>query len=185
VPNSNSSGATFGNAITAARTVTVDSPKTVATLSFASANAYTIAGTSAVTLDSSSGIAAINDSQGSHTISAPLTAATNLNVSVTNSSDTLTVTAPITFTAGLTVTKQGAGSVEVKGLKNIALNVAAGKVKIPNDGGVNGTSKLTSLSVTTGTGGTFNIPQQQLDRRRRRKPSSDDGINPQLAHRRA
>ena len=72
VPNAAGAAAEFRSAITASRTVTVDSPATVGTIHFDNANVYTIAGPQAVTLDGSAGTAAVNVAGGSHAIHAPL-----------------------------------------------------------------------------------------------------------------
>jgi hypothetical protein len=50
-PNGVDAVASFGGIITAARTVTVDTPQTVGAMQFDSAHGYTIAGTSAITMD--------------------------------------------------------------------------------------------------------------------------------------
>src|SRR3954471_1920074 len=73
VPNAVGAAASFGTIITANRTVTVDSPQTVGTISFVNTHSYTLAGSSTLTLDVSSGQAAIDVLSGSHTISAPVT----------------------------------------------------------------------------------------------------------------
>lgn len=69
LPNAVGSQAIFGSAITAPRTVTVDIPVTVGSLTFNSTTAYTISGSQAVTLLANSGDAAINVANGSHSIS--------------------------------------------------------------------------------------------------------------------
>ena len=64
--------AVFGGVITAPRTVTVDIPVSVGQIFFNNANAYTIAGSNTISLDAMSGVAQINVTSGSHTISAPV-----------------------------------------------------------------------------------------------------------------
>src|SRR5205823_1234187 len=56
-PNAAGAVATFGTVITAPRTVTVDSPQTTGAIVFDNANKYTVAGTSTLTLQASSGAA--------------------------------------------------------------------------------------------------------------------------------
>ncbi len=96
VPNGVGTTAIFGTGATVSITnpvvVTVEAPKTVGSMSFSNAAAaYTIAGTSAITLDNgASGDASILVGAGSHAINAPLSLVSNTNVTVNNAGDTLT-----------------------------------------------------------------------------------------------
>src|SRR5262249_47248248 len=72
VPSGVGAVATFGSVINAARTVNVDSPRTVGSMNFVNASSYTIAG-STLTLDSNAGTGAwVTAVTGSHNITAPL-----------------------------------------------------------------------------------------------------------------
>lgn len=110
VPNAAGAVAEFHSAITAARTVAVDSPATVGTIHFENANAYTIAGPSALILQGSAGAAAINVAGGSHTISAPLVLSDPTAVAASGGSS-LGVIGGIDGVGGLS--KQGAGTLVV------------------------------------------------------------------------
>src|SRR5206468_7311389 len=91
--------AIFGSVITAQRTVTLDSPRTLGKLTFDNPAGYVLAGTSALTLSTTSGPASITVSSGSHTISAPLTLASNTNINVVPAASVLSVTGALTATA--------------------------------------------------------------------------------------
>jgi hypothetical protein len=135
VPNAAGAVANFGTIITAARTVTVDSPQTVGQINFNNAFSYTVAGTSTLTLDASSGNAAINVTAGSHTISAPILLNDSLDVSVA---------------AGQTLSVQ---HVRKAAAATAGLNVNGGTLRVLAGGAPNspaGTSVVSSLSIASG-----------------------------------
>jgi hypothetical protein len=118
--------AAFTTIITAPRTVTLDADTTIGSLKFDSPNSYTIAGTHTLTLQATGSTAAtINDSgihgNGAHTISTPVTLASNLNI-VQNSGGMLRLTGPLNDSAAHTITKSGGGTVEVAGPPNLGAN---------------------------------------------------------------
>ena len=86
---------TFGGAITAPRTITVDSAVTAGGLTFNSTPAYTIAGSRSITLQASLGDAILNVVNGSHAISAPLVLASNTDVTFINPGNSLTISGSI------------------------------------------------------------------------------------------
>ena len=108
----------FMSAITAARTITIDGPKTVGKLTFDNANSYTLAGDGPLNFDNAGTPATINVVSGSHTISAPLAIA-----------------------AGTTLTRTGAGTLTISGVQNhragAVLNATGGVTNINSDGGAN------------------------------------------------
>lgn len=107
-PDGEGRTAEFGSVITAARVVTVDSPQTVGRLRFDSPFGYTLAGSSALTLDNLSSDARIDVVSGNHTISAPVALASSIVVE-TAAGAALSLTSPIDApTHGLT--KAGAGT---------------------------------------------------------------------------
>ncbi len=150
VPNGVGASATFGTIINAPRTVTVDSAQTVGSINFSSPVAYTIAGSSALTLDSAT-TTQINVTAGSHTISAPVTL--NKDVTITTAAST-----GVAFTGNLTATgkavyKSGAGSVQFENVRAASLYVLGGSAKISAKGTANdpaGTSVVNSLYLSTG-----------------------------------
>jgi hypothetical protein len=136
--------ANFGNAITAPRTITMNNPQTLGTINFSNSVAYTIAGTNTITLQTSTGQSAINVTSGNHTISAPLTLASDTTISVAaNSSVSLTGNLAAT---GRTITKTGQGAAIVQNIKANALNITGGVVRATS-----GTSSLGSLSIASGS----------------------------------
>jgi hypothetical protein len=150
VPNGAAAIASFGTIITSTRTVTVDAPHTVGVIHFSSPIDYTIAGSSAVTLDVTSGQAGINVAAGSHVISAPVTLADDVTIIVTPAASTLSITGAFTAT-GRSITKAGAGNVQLNNVRASAMTVSAGTVTILANGGDAGASKLSSLTLAGGT----------------------------------
>ncbi|HEX8295091.1 MAG TPA: autotransporter-associated beta strand repeat-containing protein, partial [Chthoniobacteraceae bacterium] len=110
VPNGQDVTAKFGNKITAPSTVTLDGNKTLGVLEFGSANSYTIAqGTSGtLTLSKASGNAAIDNTSGSHTISAPVNLASSTVATVFDAVDSLTISGSVSGANALT--KSGLGT---------------------------------------------------------------------------
>ncbi|MEY4244951.1 MAG: hypothetical protein RLZZ245_2536 [Verrucomicrobiota bacterium] len=107
VPNSTGSSAIFGSVITSSATVTVDSPKTLGLIQFNNTNSYQLVGTSALSLDASSGNAEISVLAGNHEISAPLTLADSLGITMVSAEGVLTLSGDISGAGGLTHATQG------------------------------------------------------------------------------
>lgn len=120
-PGANASFGGGGTAITSAATVTLDGNQTVGTLSFASANSFTVAqgtGNGILTLDNNGATANLTDSQGSHTISAPLALTSfGANVNVVNASDSLTISGALSGPAGAS----GGGNLDLVGNGTVSL----------------------------------------------------------------
>jgi hypothetical protein len=100
--------------ITAPRVVTLDADTTVGTLKFDSPVSYTIAGPHVLTLQAAGASSATlnilnNHGNGAHTISAPVTVASNLNIAQ-NSAGTLRLTGPLDDSMSRTITKSGGGT---------------------------------------------------------------------------
>ncbi len=130
VPNGVGATANFGTIITSAHTVTVDATQTVGQINFSSPIAYTVSGSSTITLDGGTGATAINVTAGSHVIDAPILLAKNTDVSVS-----------------------GGGSLSVKHVRGAGLSVSGGAMKVTAKGTANdpsGTSVVTGLSVGSG-----------------------------------
>ena len=145
VPNRPDTDVPFGPVTTAARTVTVNSPHTLATLNFNNAVPYTVAGPGTLTVAGGG----INVIDGAHTISAPLTLNGDTRFAVSGSG-TLTVTSQMTAAAGAAVTKDGAGTLAVRNVRAAGLTVNEGVVKILNNGGADGVSVVNSLVFPAG-----------------------------------
>jgi hypothetical protein len=151
-PNGPGAAATFGSIITAPRTVTVSGTSpVVGDITFNSAQKYTIAGNSFITLNKASG-ATITDSNGSHEIAVPLTFAsgTNLTVEVTNAADKLTLSSDL-GAAGGSLTKTGAGTFELLHARAGVLNIIGGTVKLtPSGGALSGAGTVGGLTIIPG-----------------------------------
>ena len=148
VPGSADDKAIFGSVATAPRIVTVDAPTTVGLISFDNVNSYTIGGSSAVTLNTSTGQPGITVNSGSHTISAPVVLGKDTTIT-TGASSGVDVTGALTAT-GRTITKAGAGTAQFANIRATGLTVNAGTVKIspkPTANDSAGTSVLNSISL--------------------------------------
>ncbi len=153
VPNGIDFGVSLQSAATAPRTITLDSPHTVGTISFDNANRYSIVSASnALTLDVSAGSAAINVVNGSHTIGAPVILADDTSFNVSGAANTLSLTGPLTAT-GRTLTKTGAGKLQLENARGSSLNISEGSVLIRQkamNSDASGTSVLANLTIATG-----------------------------------
>ena len=150
-PDGANATAIFGSAITAARTITVDTAVTAGTLTFNNANAYTVSGPGTITLQVGAGNAAINVTNGSHEISAPLILGSDTDVTVGNAGDTMKLSGNISGPAAA-LNKYGAGTLILSGS-----NTYSGGTTV--DAGTLIVNTITALpdgtSLTVGAGGTF------------------------------
>jgi hypothetical protein len=158
VPSGTDSIATFGSVISAARTVTLTAAETVGTITFNSSSTYTIAGTSTLSLNVSTGQASINVSAGSPIISAPLSLLAATTITVTPAASTLTLSS--LQTSSVSLTTAGAGTVSVNDLRLSSLNIASGTVSVIAGGTTASTSVLSSLNISSG--GTLNLNNNAL-----------------------
>lgn len=117
-PSSAGDTANLGSVTTAPTTITLDSARSVGTLTFNNANAYTIApgAGGSLTLDNFSNAANVTVTSGSHTVSAPVTLASNTLVTLSNANDTLTITNVVNGPAMLT--KAGPGTLVLSTANN-------------------------------------------------------------------
>src|SRR5205085_10250350 len=127
-PNAAGAVANFGSVIMAPRTVTVDAPETTGQINFNNANKYTIAGSSTLALDNTSGGVAINVTSGSHDITAPLSLAKDATVTVTPAGSTLTLSNLLASSAALTT--GGAGTAAANDFRGSSLTVTSGTAKV-------------------------------------------------------
>jgi hypothetical protein len=145
LPNAAGLSAVLGGVITQPRTVTVDVPTTVSRISFDNTHAYTLAGASTLTLDSTAGPAEINVTRGSHSIGAPVNLADDTLITVSEAQSTLSITAEINA-AAVTLTKAGAGTLSLGRLRAGGLSINDGKVSLL-PGGSAGASVVGTLSI--------------------------------------
>jgi hypothetical protein len=196
-PNAPGKVATFGPAILAPRTVTVDAAKTVGHINFNNANKYTIAGSEALTLDSTSAVG-ITVSNGSHDVTAPLALAKDVNIAVGAADSTLTLSNLQASPVG--VTKSGAGVLAVNNVRANSLTVNGGSVVIAQDGTAAGTSNVSSVSIDSGakldlkdnklvtntapgtaTGGVYDGLQREVQRARAGNAWNTPGLTTSMA----
>lgn len=149
VPNTADADVLFGSAISQARTVTVDSPRTLGRLTFDAAAAYTLAGAATLTLNTTGADAQINVLNGSHTIAAPVVL-NRSTVATVNSIRSLTLSGPLSGSTGITLTKTGAGTLAARHVRGGKLKVSEGTLRILAGSGDAGVSKLEELSIESG-----------------------------------
>jgi probable HAF family extracellular repeat protein/autotransporter-associated beta strand protein len=116
VPVGGNAAASFGDAITAPRTITVDTPYTVGAISFDSANAYTLTGAAGVTMSASFGNASIAALVGSHTITTPLVLQSNTVAYVHSTSAGLALSGGLSGSGALI--KTGPGTLVLSGVNS-------------------------------------------------------------------
>ncbi|HWP39680.1 MAG TPA: hypothetical protein VNL70_02055, partial [Tepidisphaeraceae bacterium] len=134
------------------RTIVVDAPHTAGMLSFDSLASFTIAGNSPITLDDSSGSAAVVVLAGNPTIAAPLNLADNTAFVVMPAGSTLAVTGAL-GASGKIIAKHGQGTAQFQNVRAAGLSVNQGIVSIsvkPQAGSPAGTSVVGSLSIGPG-----------------------------------
>lgn len=161
-PNSAGASANFGGGgatITAPRTVTVNSAQTVGSIAFNSAQPYTIAGPSAITLNNGAvPTAEITSTNGSHTISAPLAVVSSgTQITVTNSTDTLTISGPIS--GNTTLSKLGPGTLVLGGANTYtgATTVFAGTLQISGNGSIGSSLAINNTARLSLAGGAVTL----------------------------
>jgi hypothetical protein len=152
VPSVAGANASFGTVITAPRVVTLNAPTVIGGLDFGSASSYTIAGTSALSLDATTGAAVVNVGAGAHTISAPVTLVDDLAITALGGT---TINFAGDFNSnGKNISKNGGGVAQFKNIRAADLNASVGIIRIAAGVTPNlpeSTSVLTSLAVG-GTG---------------------------------
>ncbi len=149
IPNGVDAQANFYGRISQPQTVTVDGAGfTAGTINFDNANRYTIAGPGRITISAALNDAQVNVFKGSHTISAPVTLASDTTFNVRQATDTLTVSNDVIAT-GRTIAKIGAGALEMKNVRAAALDIDAGTLRIIPNGTNAAASNVASLSIET------------------------------------
>lgn len=143
VPNSAGAAAVFGDKITAARTVTVNSTDTVGFLGFDGGSSYTLSGTGAINLANTPGLHAgiqVNNDAGNanHTVNLPLNVQSDLDL-VSYSSGTLNLAGAFNNSAGHTILKDGPGLIAISGPQTHAAGTQivteGGTLRLDSDAG--------------------------------------------------
>lgn len=150
VPNATGAAAIFGNVLTQPRTVSVDVPVTVGSMTFDSASGYTVGGAQTITLNSAAASPAptVTVNSGSHTISAPIAFGRNTTFNIVPANGSLNITSSLG--GNVTVTKSGAGVLGAKNLRTTGVTITAGTLQVPADGSTAATSKVQALSISGG-----------------------------------
>jgi hypothetical protein len=143
---------THGGALSGPQTVNTNQSTPLGGITFDNAAGYTIGGTGSITLDVATGAASINVVTGSHSIGVPVSIADDTTIT-TAAGTGLAISGNLTGT-GKTLTKAGAGSIQLANVRTGGLNISAGSAKIslkatPNS--ATGTSVIQSLSIATGS----------------------------------
>jgi hypothetical protein len=169
VPNAVDAAANFGSAISSTQTVFSNAAVSLGKLSFDNANQYLFGGTGSLTMDASTGSAAIDVLQGSHKINLPLTLNDSTAATVAAGA-TLTIGDPLTFANSSGLTKAGAGTLEIistvgvaaggfssistsAGTTNLRLQMGAG-ISLASSGGETRTfttQRVNSVNISGGS----------------------------------
>jgi hypothetical protein len=130
-PGGDNAGATFGNAISSPRTVSLDADRALSRLTFNSSQSYTIAGSSTLTLFDNSGTVTVDALAGSHTILAPVVSTSSVRFNV--ASPTLSLVLQDFRPSQLLIAKAGPGTLGVNKLDAFSVDVQGGKLKFTGD----------------------------------------------------
>jgi len=153
-PTSAWSIASFGDVVTARRTVTLDTPLSAQDVTFDSPRGYLLTGTGPLTLDALSGFATLTVVSGTHTVAAPLVLADAARITVAGGSAAITFSGGIAA-GGRTITKTGSGSMAVPGLSGAGLVVSQGSVLFGAT--APGGNRLTALAIDEVSGAAVDI----------------------------
>ncbi len=151
VPGAVDDNVAFSTAISADRTVIVDTSFIAGTIYFDGAKPFTIAGPGGITLavsgsNSASLMVKNLHGAGSHIISAPLTLANKTTFDIAPSG-TLRITQQIN-SPGVAITKVGAGTLVLKNVRADSLAADNGTIQMISGDGAAGTSLIKSLTIS-------------------------------------
>jgi fibronectin-binding autotransporter adhesin len=156
-PNSIGATAEFGSVITGPQTVTLDASRTVGLMKFSNANAYTIGGSSTLTLNQSTGNAEIQVLSGGHTVSVPITLTDSVDINLFNAANSLSLLGNIGG-SGM-ITKTGPGNLTLGGDSNFSggVNFANGTLTISTNSLGTGNLTLNNATVVWAPGNSQDI----------------------------
>ncbi len=177
IPNAVGAEAVFGSVITAPRTVYADQAVTLGRLNFNNASRYQLTGNGTLTMDATTGSAAINLTAGSHKINLPLTLNDNTNANVATGT-TLVIADPLTLANGSQLNISGGGTVQIistvtssgpasintsagrlqadMNLNGVAVNVTGGEARF------SASQNLSSLAVSNGSAVIENVASSRV-----------------------
>jgi PEP-CTERM motif len=161
IPNGIDQTATLGAVITAAHTVFTDTPITLGTLHFNNPNTYVLTGAGSLTMQVSTGSAAINVDQGTQKINLPLTLASNTTATI-QSGATLIIGNPLTLNADTNLNVTGGGTMNIESLVNLgagsSITVTSGTTFLGDP-----TLSLGDDNLPIRVAGTMDISDMSLD----------------------
>jgi autotransporter-associated beta strand protein len=159
IPQFAGATAVFGSSITASSIVTLDGAWSVGTVTFNNSHSYTLAAGSGgkLVMDGGTGSAAINDTSGSHFISAPVTLNTNTAITVTTSGTSLQISGVIGGSGAITMSGSGSLLLDAPNTYTGSTTVSGGKLIVAASGGLPNKNQLTigasgKVQFATGTG---------------------------------
>ncbi|MEK7950382.1 beta strand repeat-containing protein [Luteolibacter soli] len=158
-PNAIGTTAEFSSAITGPQTVTLDAARTVGLIKFNNANAYTVGGSSTLTLNQTTGNAEIQVLSGAHTISAPISLADSLDLNLFNAANSLSLLGNISSSGSMGIAKTGPGSLTLGGNNTFTggVNFANGTLTFSNNSLGTGTLTLNNATLAWASGNTQDI----------------------------
>jgi hypothetical protein len=158
VPNAIGAEADLFGAITAPRMISTATPITLGTLRFNNTNAYAVGGTGSLTLQVASGSGLIDVQAGSHTISLPLTIASNSTINVATGS-TLTLSGAVIVNTGESLGQSGSGTVSYQSSVDVQ---TGGSISFGNgfhSTGLTLEGTATATAIAHGSGAAVNVLQ--------------------------
>ncbi len=154
-PNGLDQRAVLGPNMTASRTIALDAPVTLGGLTISSPQKYVVSGPSSLTMQVSAAIAAINVSGGGHEIAAPVIFASSTDVTVVNSSDSLTLSGGVSGSGMLS--KEGAGTVAIMAANSYSGNTAIDGGRLRFEVNAGSPSVGSGVKVTVSPGATLEL----------------------------
>jgi hypothetical protein len=161
VPNGAGQTAVFGDKITADRTVAVDVPITVGAIDLDNTSAYTLGGSQVLNLDATAGDAKITVVKGDHTISAPLSLPDNTVITTAAVGSRLSITGELNAN-GVTITKEGAGVLDLSRLTASGLTLSNGLVSLQSSAGTSVVGSILFAGMPTEPSATFDLKDNAL-----------------------
>ena len=154
-PNGIDLQALLGGTITAPRTITLDAPVTLGSLTFDSPQKYLVGGSNALTMQASSAIATIDVATGSHEIAAPLILASDTDITVTNAADTLTLSGGVGGSGMLS--KEGSGTLTISATNTYSGNTAVDGGKLRFSIATGAAVVANGATITVAAGATLEL----------------------------
>lgn len=135
-------GITFSPFLASAGTVTLDTPFTLGRMTFNNANTYTLSGAGSLTFNNGATGASIAVSNGSHTVSVPVTLNSTLTANVSTSTSILLLNTTMSGAGG--IVKTGVGDLELVGTNTYAggTTLSAGNITVRQPGVTFGTGPI-------------------------------------------